>query len=109
MARKGHAVDGLKVAQARLALPGQPSQAEFARRLGIHWVTQSNIENGKAKVSLELLERISEETGQRRDSFLLPEEEEASQPLRRDRDADLFDALADVVAERLAARNGVPR
>lgn len=70
MAPKGKTVNGLRIAQARLSLPDKPSQAEFAKRLDIHWVTQSNIENGKAKVSLELLEKIASETGVSREHLL---------------------------------------
>lgn len=76
MAPKGMAANGLRIAQARLALPGPPSQAEFARTVGIHWVTQSNIENNKAKVSLELLERIAEATGTTREHLLGDDEDE---------------------------------
>lgn len=97
MAPRGHTVNGLRVAQARLALPGSPSQAEFARRVGIHWVTQSNIENGKAKVSLELLERIAAETSETRDHFLGvdDEDEEAAQmPTHHEMLAALAVALA---------------
>lgn len=72
----GHRVDGLKVAQARLRLKGSPNQREFAERLGIHWVTMSRIENGKANVSLDLLERIAAETGHKRDHFLAVEDDE---------------------------------
>lgn len=75
MAPTGHRVDGLKIARARLAMTDRRTgqsikQAEFARRLGIHPVTMSNIENGKANVSLDLLERIATETGEKRDHFL---------------------------------------
>lgn len=81
MAPRGRQVNGLRVAQARLALPDRPSQAEFARRLGIHPVTQSNIENNKAKVSLELLEATARETGTSREYLLGAdaEDEEESQ------------------------------
>ena len=73
---KGIKANGLRIAQARLSLPDRPSQAEFARRVGIHWVTQSNIENNKANVSLELLERIAEHTGTTREHLLGSDEDE---------------------------------
>lgn len=80
MSVAGREVNGLRIAKARLALlnAGRPmTQAALAQRLGIHWVTMSNIENGKARVSLELLERIAEETGKSRDYFLGDDDEEA--------------------------------
>jgi transcriptional regulator with XRE-family HTH domain len=75
MAPTGHRVDGLRIARARQSLTDgrteKPlSQAAFAKRLGIHPVTMSNIENGKANVSLDLLERIADETGTTRDDLL---------------------------------------
>lgn len=89
---KGQAVNGLRIAQARLALPGAPNQREFAERIGIHWVTQSNIENGKAKVSLELLEKIAKETGRTRDWLQgedeAEDEEAASMPSQAETDLD---------------------
>lgn len=95
---KGLAVNGLRIAKARMALPGRVTQAEFARRLGIHWVTQSNIENGKAKVSLELLERIASETGMPRDHFTRngDEDDEEADPM-----ADLTDAIRRLVRDEL--------
>jgi len=98
---KGIKANGLRIAQARLALPDRPSQAEFARRVGIHWVTQSNIENNKANVSLELLERIAETTGKSRDHFLGEDDDEEAAsmpPLTFDRDS-----LLDVLIEALQA------
>lgn len=91
---KGYRANGLRIAQARLSLPGRPNQREFADRLGIHWVTQSNIENGKANVSLELLERISRETGRTREYLLGTddEDEEAALPSFLAHD-DVLDAL----------------
>lgn len=56
-------LDGLRVAQARQALQGRDgkalTQGELAERAEIHRVTMTRIENGDAKVSLELLERLS--------------------------------------------------
>lgn len=61
-------VDGSKVTQARLALPTvgtRPvSQAAVADKAGIHWVTLSNIERGKAaNITLETLGRLAEALG----------------------------------------------
>jgi len=71
--KTGIAVDGLKVAKARAALPHvdgrEVSQVRFAEMLGVHAVTMNRIESGKARVSLELLERIAAATGKPRDSF----------------------------------------
>lgn len=106
---KGMKVNGLRVAQARLALEDRPSQADFAKRVGIHWVTQSNIENNKANVSLELLERIAAEARVTREHLLATDldEEERLSELRRIR-AELVlngqDDLADALL-RLATRD----
>lgn len=84
MAPVGHRVDGLKVAKARQALGkngNRVSQVEFARRIGVHPVTMNRIENGKANVSLELLEKIAAETKKRREHFLAEDDEEESQPM----------------------------
>lgn len=77
MAPRGMKVNGVRIARARLRMPGSPNQAEFAKSLGIHWVTQSNIENGKAKVSLELLERIAAATGTSREYLIGSDEDDA--------------------------------
>lgn len=91
MSPSGQRIDGVAVAKARLAITdrrtGKPlSQADFARRIGIHPVTMSNIENGKANVSLELLEKIAKETRKRREDFQLADDadsEEAAEPMGR--------------------------
>ena len=90
---KGLRANGLRIAKARQGLPGSPNQREFADRLGIHWVTQSNIENGKAKVSLELLERISRETGRTRDYLLGSDDEDEEPSLSFLAHDDVLDAL----------------
>lgn len=89
---KGIKPNGLRIAKARLALPGPPSQAEFATRVGIHWVTQSNIENGKANVSLELLERIAGETSTTRE-HLLGTDDDAEEAAPVSMNADLLDGI----------------
>jgi transcriptional regulator with XRE-family HTH domain len=81
MSPTGQRINGVEVAKARLAITdkktGKPlTQAAFAKRLGIHFVTMSNIENGKANVSLEMLERIAKETRRHRDDFLLADDED---------------------------------
>lgn len=75
---KSYAIDGARLGQARQALTDENgkrlTQAEAARILGVHTVTLNRIENGKARASLELLERICELTGKSR-IWLLGEEE----------------------------------
>lgn len=78
MAPRGQKINGALVGQLRTQTL-KITQAEMASRLGIHWVTQSNIENGKALVSLELVERIAEVTGASRSELLgEPEDAEAA-------------------------------
>jgi transcriptional regulator with XRE-family HTH domain len=63
----GLEINAVRIAQARLAMPkenGRPvSQAKFAEKLGIHWVTVSNLERGKTKPSGETLAAICRVTG----------------------------------------------
>lgn len=61
-------VDGLKVAKLRLALPKDGkrhvSQATLAGRAGLHWVTVSNIERGKAQnTTIDTLGRLAQALG----------------------------------------------
>jgi len=88
-----------RVAQARAALTderGKPmSQAEFARVLGIHGVTLNRIENGKANVSLDLLERIAEKTGRSR-AWLMGEPEPDDEFAQRS--AQLAEAMAQIAS-----------
>lgn len=61
-------VDGLKVAKLRLALPKNGtrhvSQATLADRAGLHWVTISNIERGKApNTTIDTLGRLAQALG----------------------------------------------
>lgn len=74
----GYRVDPVRAAQARLdkkGTDGRPlKQAAAAKLLGIHPVTLNRIENGKARVSLELLERMVKLYGQTR-AWLLREPE----------------------------------
>jgi len=100
MGRFGHRVDGLKVARARESLGAnghRVTQAEFARRLGVHVITLNRIENNKARVSLDLLERIADQTGKQRGHFLSDDDDEESDPV-----ADLVKAIRRVVREEMA-------
>lgn len=97
MAPRGQKINGALVGQLRTQTL-KITQAEMASRLGIHWVTQSNIENGKALVSLELVERIADVTGASR-SDLLGEPDDGEAALYEDADFSrddyaLFGALA---------------
>lgn len=112
MSPSGQRIDGVAVAKARLAIIDRSTgkaltQAAFARRLGIHVVTMSNIENSKANVSLELLEKIAKETRKRREDFQLADSEdseEAALPMGDHRQmlAALYDALG------IALKNATP-
>lgn len=61
-------IDGLKVAKRRLALPKNGnrhvSQVTLADRAGLHWVTVSNIERGKApNTTIDTLGRLAQALG----------------------------------------------
>jgi transcriptional regulator with XRE-family HTH domain len=75
---KSYEIDGTRFGQARQILKdedGKPlTQSATADKLGVHAVTLNRIENGKARVSLDLLERMSELTGKSRE-WLLGEDE----------------------------------
>lgn len=73
MARTSYFVDPVRVAQARTAA-GFDVQAAAADALGVNRVTLNKIENGRANVSLELLERMTALYGRSRE-FLLGEPE----------------------------------
>lgn len=73
-----------------MALPRALSQTQAAHRLDVHPVTLNRIENGKANVSLELLERMCALYGCTR-PFLLGEPEQV----------DPFDAAKAQVAAAL--------
>ncbi|HXH35233.1 MAG TPA: helix-turn-helix transcriptional regulator [Plantibacter sp.] len=96
---KSYQVDGMRIGQARQAVlteDGKPlKQVEAAERLGVHPVTLNRIENGKAKVSLELLERLALLTGRSREWLLgepEPEDEFAA------RSSQLAEAMAHLAA-----------
>jgi transcriptional regulator with XRE-family HTH domain len=66
--KTAYEIDGLRLAQARHALPGKVSQAEMARRCGLHAVTMNRLENGKqVNVSRETLEVLSLKLGRSSD------------------------------------------
>lgn len=101
MARKGHIIKASLVGRRRTEM--KLTQAQMAERLGIHWVTQSNIENGKALVSLELAERIAEEIGVSRDELLgEPDDAEAASTVSAP--ADFGAALAEMFDRHVDAR-----
>lgn len=108
-ARTSYLLDGERVARARVALPvgedgRQVSQDDLGGLVGIHRVTVTRIENGKAPVSLEVLERLSQVLGVSR-SWLLGEPEQVDE-LERAREkmarslAEFSDAV-DLLAGRL--------
>lgn len=73
MARTSYTIDGARAGQARTAL--SMTQADMADALGVNRVTMNKVENGRANVSLEFLERLSELTGRSRE-WLLGEPEQ---------------------------------
>lgn len=105
--RRGQQVDGLRIARLRVEKLNSITQADFANRVGVHWVTMSNIENGKARVSLETLERIAGELGVRREELLADDEDEeaAAMPSTRSLAEDLhrLAALASLLEREPAA------
>lgn len=71
---RGHHIDPVRAAQARLAIesePGKPlKQVEAARLLDVHPITLNRIENGRSKVSSDLLERMTDLYGCSREWLL---------------------------------------
>lgn len=102
---KSYEIDGSRLGQARQALvneDGRPmKQVEFARLLDIHPVTLNRIENGKSKVSLDLLDKIADLTGKTREHLLGEPENVDEVELARERVsnalAQMSLALADIV------------
>jgi transcriptional regulator with XRE-family HTH domain len=66
MARTGYTIDGVRAAQARVAC-GLATQEQAAAELHVNRITLNRIENGHAKVSLELLERMAGRYGRSRE------------------------------------------
>ena len=94
---RGYTVDHLRVAQARMALTGKDGEPLTQRAaaeevLGVNPVTLNRIENGKAKVSLELLDRMAALYGVTKE-WLLGEPE----------DADDVEAAREALADSIRA------
>ena len=70
-----------RIRRARREMPfergKQISQATFAEKLGVHWVTVSNWERGKSPPTVKNVKAISALTGKPLDYFLV---EEAGEP-----------------------------
>lgn len=103
----GLSVSQVRVAQARLACKGEDGeplkQVEAARLLDVHPVTLNRIENGKAKVSRDLLDRMVDLYGRSRE-FLLGEPETIDEfELARERMAIALSQMAGVFEDFSAA------
>lgn len=72
---------GERIKAARLEMPYENgrwiSQATFADKLGVHWVTVSNWERGKSPPTVRNIQAIATVTGKPLDFFLA---EEAGEP-----------------------------
>lgn len=68
---------GARIRRARREMPHENgrhiSQATFAEKLGVHWVTVSNWERGKSPPTVKNVQAISVLTGKPLDFFLVPE------------------------------------
>jgi transcriptional regulator with XRE-family HTH domain len=99
MARRGHDVSGLRVAQARQARG--LTQDDLAGITGIHRVTITKIENGQAKVSLEALEKLASALERSREWLLGEPENVDEHELARERIGNamhqLGEALEDII------------
>lgn len=56
-------IDGKEVRSRRENLPGSPSQRDFAKKIGISYVTLNEIETGKSSGSRDMIERVSKGLG----------------------------------------------
>lgn len=115
--KRSYQLDPVRVAQARQAIPGANStaerframtQTELAEKLGVHRITLTQIENGKANASLDLLERLVQATGKSREWLLgEPEQLDPVEESRQQVGAALakiaagFEQLTDVLDEQL--------
>lgn len=103
--RDGVQVNGLRIAQARHALPRDTtrpvSQAKFAEMIGLHTVSVNRLERGKARASLDTLGRISSVTGLPIQHFLITSDTAAHPARDKVRDAvdNLVDALMEAAGE----------
>src|SRR5690242_15760418 len=68
MAREGYEIDGARVGRAREA--AGISQQALGDRCHLHRVTVTRIENGQARVSLDVAERLARELGCTREWLL---------------------------------------
>lgn len=95
---EGYAIDGDRAGKARCALRDRDgkqrfSQAAAARALSIHPVTLNRIENGKARASLEVIERMCELYDVSREYLLgQPEEIDPVEAVKE----EMSEALADI-------------
>lgn len=94
MSRQSYFVEPARAAQARMAA-GFPVQADAADALRVNRVTLNKIENGRANVSLELLERMTSLYGKSREWLLGEPEQVDAIELGRER---LATALAKINA-----------
>ncbi|HOX23420.1 MAG TPA: helix-turn-helix transcriptional regulator [Elusimicrobiales bacterium] len=62
-------VDGSKVSRLRKDLPDAPSQRTLAERIGVHYVTLANIENGKYGASAEMVAKLATALGVKPDDI----------------------------------------
>lgn len=103
-----------RIRRARKDMPHQNgkavSQATFAERLGVHWVTVSNWERGKGVPSIENLVAIAEATGKPVTFFTDDDDEEDEEALRRivlmllDRREDTIAAVLLERVQKMGAR-----
>jgi len=94
MGRVTYTPDKTRVAQARLAA-GFAVQADAAQSLGVNRVTLNKIENGRANLSLDLLERMADLYGCSR-GFLLGLDDQVDPVLvNRDRIAKALAKIAE--------------
>jgi transcriptional regulator with XRE-family HTH domain len=101
MARPGYTVDQVRVAQARVS--SNLSQGEAADALNVNRVTLNKIENGRANVSLDLLERMSVLYGCSRE-WLQGEPEKLDEvELGRERFSNALATMAEGMEQLIAA------
>jgi transcriptional regulator with XRE-family HTH domain len=103
MPRVSYQPDGLAIAKRRTALG--LSQEALAARCGVHRVTIANIENGRYRVSTELLDCLAGELGVTREHALgLPEQIDTVEAERR-RIARAMASISDGFEELTAVLN----
>jgi transcriptional regulator with XRE-family HTH domain len=92
VSRQSYTVDPVRAAQARIEK--RLSQVSAASALGVNRVTLNKIENGKANVSLDLLERMAGEYGRSRD-WLLGKDDVDPVAANRDRISKALQKIAE--------------